>query len=366
MAAYLLRTHRQSPRPRRPERRIVQCRKGMRVDADTGRNHHRHHRRRHINIERVGNRSPAFGEHVGIPNSPEWALDSKSSKPTTPCSPTAAPPDRPCVGRRPRPVRSRRRHDDDPSPHHETQDMEEESSGTPTPTAQPQTRTNGSNRGRRLQTSQRRLPPSRKGRATPPHEKTSGRLPCIAEQARTAPHRSPWTRQAHVGRLRHFPDGTPYPPILLHLHVRPRRPSRTAGITTFRYANDTGMPTNRRHATLDRIYTGPDAEVEQPVRALDWTITKSLTANQKVGSIRGTNPSRLRRRLFYTDALPTGLRDLPARPQYHPPRSSLLGAASVAPTRPSNTATRQPEASDLGGPATPPASSRTSTDKSPR
>lgn len=299
-----------------PERRIVHV-GDMRVDADTG-EIITDTTVDDINIERVGNRIlAALWEHVGIPNSPEWALDSEVVETHYAMQSYGGAPD--------------------VDPAWVADPDQSAAAGGTTMTRRLTTKHKTWKKNRRERRRQQRsrkperMGPTAEGdfkrrNADFPQVGKDGRLRHTKDVGAASSYRGAGanrTASFPVGRDKHtlvasghFPDGTPYPPILRTYTCVLGGSSRTeAGITTFRYANDTGMPTNRRHATLDRIYTGPDADqFEQPVRALDWTITKSLTANQKTFHPWNEPGVVYVDGFFYTDALPTGLRDLPARP----------------------------------------------------
>ena len=324
----------------------------MRVDARHRRNHHRHHRRRASASNGSAADLAALCRNTSAsPTHPSGRWTPESSKPTTPCGPRRRP--RRCDPRvaEPRPIRSRwaatmtRRL----TTKHKT--WKEESSGTPTPTAQPQTRTDGSNRGRRLQTSQRRLPQVRKDAGGLRHTKTSERLPSYPRSRReTAPHRSPWDATS----TRWSPPGisptAPYPPILRTYTCVPGGSSRTEQASPHS-ATPTTPACPPTVATPPWTASTPDFDADKlnsTSTRLDWTITQ--IPHRQPGAFHPWSEPRS----SYVDGFftltpsPPGYATSPHAPSTHLPRSSPVRRRCVAPTRSSNTATRQPEASDLG------------------
>jgi len=112
-----------------------------------------------------------------------------------------------------------------------------------------------------------------------------------------------------------MPNGFPFPPLLrAYTCTLGGASRREAGRQAFIYANATGIDETNRHASLDRIYTNVEAETfEHPVADLGWTLTKSLSVHQQ--TVTPWAPGTLLvDGYWYSNALPENMRELPARP----------------------------------------------------
>ena len=108
----------------------------------------------------------------------------------------------------------------------------------------------------------------------------------------------------------HFPDGTPYPPLVAAYHAVPGGDHKgEAALAVFGHAADNGLCDVR--VQLDRIYTELPAQ-EFELRALDlgFDLVKDLKSQQRVRKAFQTGVD-LVDGAFFTDGMPERLLDLP-------------------------------------------------------
>ena len=119
----------------------------------------------------------------------------------------------------------------------------------------------------------------------------------------------------------HFPDGTPYPPMVAAYHaVRGGDHKGDAALTVFSHAADNGI--RDVQVQLDRIYTElPAQEFELLAMDLGFDLVKDLKAQQRVRKAFQTGVD-LVDGAFFTDGMPARLLDLP-RPAMNAPSHEL-------------------------------------------
>lgn len=108
----------------------------------------------------------------------------------------------------------------------------------------------------------------------------------------------------------HFPDGTPYPPLVASYHVVPGGdPKGEAALAVFELAVANHIENPR--VQLDRIYTEiPAMEFELRAQAMGVTLVKDLKSQQRVRKAFQTGVD-LVDGAFFTDGMPAGLLTIP-------------------------------------------------------